>query len=247
MDYHDKLMSLLTTTCLGVLALIITGGVTYGIISILTVIFGDSITESGFIITLIQVIFGQILVFGGVSVGYLYITDRGVKYIPTHIPRGNEIYIIAFSPFIIVMLTSAVGALGNEYGINPSQSSLLELGGNNPDFYLLMIPVMLLTVGPFEELLYRGVIQTRLAESFTPVAAIISSSFIFTVVHTPTYALTAETAAGAILSLSSLFIGAVAFGSIYQKTQNIATVALVHGIYNSLLLLAVYQQTVAAG
>jgi membrane protease YdiL (CAAX protease family) len=244
MDYYNKLIALLTTTGLGVLAVLITSGITLGIISLLTVVFGEGITESGLLLTVIQIVFGQVLVFGGLSLIYLYVTDRGIKYVPTRIPSGNEIYVIAFAPFGIVLLTTTISLIGTKSGINPSQSSLLELGGGNPDFYLLMIPIMLLAVGPFEELLYRGIIQTRLTESFRPSIAIIGSSLIFTIAHTPTYALSAETMAGAILSLSSLFAGAVAFGSIYQKTQNIITISLVHGIYNSLLLLTIYQQTV---
>ena len=107
-----------------------------------------------------------------------------------------------------------------------------------------MIPLVIFIVGPFEELLYRGVVQGRLRESFGPPAAILLASLIFALIHLPAHGFGAAGLAPTAASMAALVGGSIVFGGLYEWTGNLTVVALVHGLYNSILLALLYVVTV---
>ncbi|TQQ83242.1 CPBP family intramembrane metalloprotease [Halonotius terrestris] len=188
----------------------------------------------------IQFFFGQLLVMGGLAAGYLWATGKTISYLNIRRPTLGEGVLILLAPFAVIMVNIGVGIVGMALGIESSPHALAELENISASFYLYLIPFMLLIVGPFEELLYRGVIQTRLRQSFGPVGAIGFASVIFTLIHLPAYGLGSAAPASIAISLTALFGGSVIFGSLYEWTGNLTVVALVHGVYNSILLTLLY-------
>lgn len=188
----------------------------------------------------VQFLFGQLLVMGGLSAVYLWATGNTIDYLDIHRPSLLQGAVVLVGPFVVFSINIAINLAGFAAGIEPAPNVLAEMVSGDPSLVLPLIPAMLFIVGPFEELLYRGVIQTRLTRSFTAPVAILVTSVIFALIHIPAVWGQSTTVPSILLSLVGLFGGAIAFGAIYEWTENLTVVALVHGLYNSMLLVLLY-------
>ena len=188
----------------------------------------------------VQFLFGQLLVMGGLSAVYLWATGNSIEYLDIHRPSLLQGAVVLVGPFVVFTINIVINLAGFAAGIEPAPNVLAEMVSGDPSLVIPLIPAMLLIVGPFEELLYRGVIQTRLTRSFTAPVAILAASGIFAVIHIPAVWGQSTTVPSILLSLVGLFGGAIAFGAIYEWTENLTVVALVHGLYNSMLLVLLY-------
>jgi len=239
----DKLTTAGVATGLGLGAVALTYVIVLPLVFLLRQ-FEVPLPDSPLALTTAELVIGQLLVMGGVSVLYLLRTGRGLSYVSVRRPTLVESLIIVAAPFGIIFVTAIVTQLSLLAGIEPSQHALGGLTGVDPSFYLYLVPLMILIVGPFEELLYRGVVQGRLRESFGPVGAIVLASLIFASIHLPAHGFGSAGVASTAASLTALFGGSLVFGSIYEWTGNLTVVALVHGIYNGILLTLLYIVTV---
>lgn len=190
----------------------------------------------------IEIFVQQVIAFGGVALAYLLYTGRGFDYVKLKLPDLKGVATIVVGPIAVFVLVAILSVIVGQVGIEPAEHQLAGLEDEvDPAFFLYMIPVSILIIGPMEELLYRGVIQTRLREAFGPAEAIALASLIFILVHVPVYALGAAGSVEALVaSLGILFVGSLAFGAIYEWTKNLPVVALVHGLYNSIQFLLLY-------
>ncbi len=205
---------------------------------------GLSLPDSPLVVLSLNFVVGQVLGMGGISALYLWKTGRGIEYVNIRWPTFLESVVIAVAPFVIIVVSVVVSQLSLTLGVEPSGHAIGGLGEIDPLLFLYLIPFMLLIVGPFEELLYRGIVQARLRESFGPVAAILLASLVFALIHIPAYGLGGAGAAATAASLSALFAGSLVFGGLYEWTENLTVVSLVHGLYNSILLVLLYIVTV---
>jgi membrane protease YdiL (CAAX protease family) len=101
--------------------------------------------------------------------------------------------------------------------------------------YTIFLVGNLLFIAPIEEFLYRGVIQGRLRESFGPVAAISITSIGFALGHIPSYwfggsDLISVSVGGALLGIAA---GGFVLGAIYERTESLLIVSVIHGLLNS--------------
>jgi len=195
-------------------------------------------------LTALELVIGQVLVMGGLSVAYLLYTGRGLDYVPIRRPTLVETLAIIAAPFAVIVVSAVVTQLGLLFGVEPSQHALTGMGDVDPQFYIYMVPLVILIVGPFEELLYRGVVQARLRESFGPAVAILLASLIFAAIHLPAHGFGQAGLASTAVSMIALVGGSIIFGGLYEWTENLTVVALVHGLYNSILLVMLYVVTV---
>ncbi len=240
---RDKLTTAGVATGLGLGAVALTYVIILPLVFLLRQ-FEIPLPDSPLVLTTAELIIGQLLVMGGVSVLYLLWTGRGLSYVSVRRPTLVEALVIVAAPFGIIFVTAIVTQLSLLAGIEPSQHALGGLTGVDPSFYLYLVPLMILIVGPFEELLYRGVVQSRLRESFGPVVAIALASLIFAAIHLPAHGFGSAGLASTAASLTALFGGSLVFGGLYEWTGNLTVVALVHGIYNGILLTLLYIVTV---
>lgn len=115
----------------------------------------------------------------------------------------------------------------------PPTSGLGELGVDQPLFFAALVVVAIFVIGPAEELLFRGVVQNYLRLAYSPWPAILIASVLFAVVH-------AVALSGSLLGigvvLGGLTLVSVVLGYVYEKTGNLAVPAIVHGVYDAILL-----------
>ena len=146
-----------------------------------------------------------------------------------------------------IIVGGYVLALGGAFGgsviitilqVDTGTNQAAEMGMENPEVLLLLIPASILIIGPGEELLFRGVVQGRLREVFGPVVGVLIPSAIFAGLHW--FALTGGSATGNLVALGILIGPALVFGASYELTDNIVVPALIHGIYNATLFTLLY-------
>jgi len=122
--------------------------------------------------------------------------------------------------------------------VDTGTNQAAEIGMQNPEVLLILIPASILLIGPGEELLFRGVVQGRLREVLGPVAGILLASTVFAFLHW--FALTGGSAAGNFVALGILVGPSLVFGAAYELTDNIVVPSLIHGIYNATLFTLLY-------
>jgi membrane protease YdiL (CAAX protease family) len=140
---------------------------------------------------------------------------------------------------LVVTLATAIGvSIAVQFlDLQPAENATTAQASGDPTSLLLLIPVMLLVVGPAEELLFRGVIQRRLRERASAPVAIVLGGALFASVHF--IALIGDLSAIAT-TIGILFFPSLVFGALYEYGKNVVVNALVHGLYNSVLLLIAY-------
>ena len=151
---------------------------------------------------------------------------------------GGLVAVIVASLLAEVVVTS----FGSGSATNISSAAAVE----NPVFvYSVFVVANLLFIAPIEEFLFRGVIQGRLRESVGAITAISITSIGFGLTHIPSYwfggsDLLSVGVWGAVLSISA---GGLVLGYVYERTNSLLTVSIVHGLVNTvgigLALLAV--------
>jgi len=154
------------------------------------------------------------------------------------VPSLRDVVVVLAGYALAITGIIVGGFLVSQIDVETGQNQLGEIAMANPGIILYLIPVMLLVVGPSEELLFRGVVQGRLREVLSPVPAILVTSVAFAGMHG--FALVGGSMVGNILVLTLLLIPALIFGTSYEYTGNIVVPALIHGIYNSTIVLFLY-------
>ncbi|ELZ41121.1 hypothetical protein C471_06488 [Halorubrum saccharovorum DSM 1137] len=180
---------------------------------------------------------GQVGAFVGVSLGYL--RWRGLNrediaaYLGIRRPTVVESVIAVIGPVLVLVTALTVSSIVLLVGTEPAQNQGAQMTLENPSIIPVMIVAMLLVVGPCEELLFRGVIQSRARETFSAVPAILLAAAVFA----PAHVVSLSGGVGAMLTtISILFVPSLIFGAVYEYTENLVVVAVMHGLYNSFLL-----------
>ncbi len=188
--------------------------------------------------TLLSLALIQYVAFGSVVVGYTRYRDTTVRaYVAARVPGLKDLlaalggWVLTFG--LVIVLSIIVQFLGVTTGSN----STAEAGMQNPELFLVLIPASFLVIGPMEELMFRGVVQGRLRETFTPVPAVAVSALLFAAVHV--MALTGSLTAR-INTIIILFFPSLVFGALYEYTDNLAVPALVHALYDATLFGILY-------
>ncbi|WP_435183167.1 CPBP family intramembrane glutamic endopeptidase [Halobellus sp. EA9] len=182
--------------------------------------------------------------FGGVALAYLRYRGQGLDYVGVAVPSLREV------AFVIAGYVAAMGFLVvasviiSTTGAEAAPNTAAEIGRQNPEILLLLVPASLLLIGPGEELLYRGVVQNRLGEALPAPAAIVLASLIFASIH---YFSLAGAPRARLVSISVLVLPTLVFGTVYELTDNIVVPALIHGIYNATLFSMLYLTLQFAG
>lgn len=187
--------------------------------------------------------FGVLFVNGSMTfilVGLLYLRyrDLTLEYVRLTVPSLTDLlwagagYVSAFALVVIS------GFILTVFETNPDTTNqAAQAGMENPALLLWMVPLSLFVIAPAEEFLYRGVIQSRLRETFVPAVAIPVTAVIFAAIHY--FSLTGG-AGGRVIAISVLFFPSLVFGVVYEKTGNLVANIIVHGVYNSTLVMLIY-------
>jgi membrane protease YdiL (CAAX protease family) len=139
---------------------------------------------------------------------------------------------------VAALVTSITLSIAVQFlNLQAAENATTSQAQGDPSLLLLLIPVMLLVVGPAEELLFRGVVQRRIRERASAPVAIVLGGALFASVHF--VALVGDLSAIAT-TIGILFFPSLVFGALYEYGKNVVVNALVHGLYNSVLLLIAY-------
>ena len=175
--------------------------------------------------------------FGGVALAYLRYRGRGIKYIGVGVPSLREVAIVVAGYVASFALLMSASVVLTATQTETAPNTVAEVGAQNPEILLFLIPASFLLIGPGEELLYRGVVQNRLGEALPAPAAIVLASLLFAAIH---YFSLAGAPRARLVSISVLVLPTLVFGTAYELTDNIAVPALIHGAYNATLFSLLY-------
>ena len=170
----------------------------------------------------------QGVTFGGVALFYLQARDIGLEFIRVRVPTRRDIAWVTGGFIMILVAVRALSAIIAYLGFDHASNQIIEVGREEPTVFLVLIPLSFLLVGPGEELLFRGLIQGTLRESFHPMRAVVLASLIFAMVHV--FSLQGS---GKLVYIGVVFTLALVLGVTYELTDNLAVPALIHGAYNA--------------
>jgi len=189
--------------------------------------------------TVLSTVLLQGVAFGGVSLLYLASRDVSLReYVGVEAPDlegwmyAAAGYVLAFAAafsliFVVVFLLE----------LTPAQNRVADLGQEAPGVFLVLAVLALLLIGPGEELLFRGVVQSRLRESFSAPVAIPLATAIFAGIH---WSSLAGPVSGRALTVTMLFVPGLVFGITYEATDNVVVPSVIHGAYNATLFTLAY-------
>jgi membrane protease YdiL (CAAX protease family) len=167
---------------------------------------------------------------------YLRLRGKSLAFVRARVPSLTDVVwgLVGYvSAFLLAMALVVLVQLGNAPTAERTDQALLQ----QPEVLLVLIPLSFLLIGPGEELLFRGVIQTTLRETFSAPAAIALASLAFAPAHIVSFA---GSPTALFVSVSVLFFPSLVFGAVYEHTGNLAVPAIAHGAYNATLFGLIY-------
>jgi len=236
-------------------------GLGFGSILLLTIAFSLSL-GAGVQITQVQTLVLGLITVQGIGcpvIAYTYIklrpairaklrevfsysADSDEFEIGVSVPSFREVGIVvlgyASAMGGLVVVATVITTLVSIFGIETATNQAAEVGMENPDVLLLLIPASFLLIGPGEELLFRGVVQGRIRDYFGPISGVAIASVIFAGIHYP--ALSGGSVTGKLVAVSALLIPSLILGATYEYTDNIVVPSLIHGAYNATLFTGLY-------
>ncbi|WP_336025574.1 CPBP family intramembrane glutamic endopeptidase [Halobellus salinisoli] len=238
MPTSDSVLTVLRALLVAVLLSVVGIGVG-GILVVATVlalgVAGVSITP------LLSVILSLALAtgvgFGGVALAYLRYRGAGIGYVGVRVPSLREVAFVVAGYVASLALLMLASVIITTVGAEAAPNTTAEMGMENPELLLLLIPASFLLIGPGEELLYRGIVQNRLSEALPAPLAIFLASLIFASIH---YFSLSGAPQARVVSITVLVLPTLVFGTMYELTDNIVVPALIHGAYNATLFSLLY-------
>lgn len=198
-------------------------------------LIGISVGNQPVLQIVIGVITLQGLGFGSVALFYLSTNDDGFDILMVSVPDLSDVIWITAGLIALFFSLIAINLVQIVFGIESAEHGLIELGSQNPEILLVLVPLSILLVGPGEELLFRGVIQQLLRIRFGIVVGIAIASVIFAVAHVGS--LTGE---GLLPTLLTYIVLSLILGGSYEYSKNLVVPAMIHGLFNAIQFGIVY-------
>lgn len=183
---------------------------------------------------------GSQIGFGALAIGYLLYRDDYRRFVRVSRPTAEDIAWVVALPicFVVIgvvletvldpVLTAAFGSFDGHGTDGKSTSSLLL---STP----LLIPYAFVTLyllfAPAEELLFRGIVQGRLRESFDTAGVVLCGGVVFGLLHTAFGLLTPSIGAAAMLywGIETTVVGWL-WGYVYERTENLLVTSVTHAM-----------------
>ncbi|WP_338740314.1 CPBP family intramembrane glutamic endopeptidase [Haloplanus salilacus] len=213
-------------------------GVGIGLVLVLSVgLVGLGLEPSPATLLVISLVSIQGIAFGGVALTYLRLRDRSLRNLGVRVPSVREVLIVVVG-YAAAFVAAVTGALVvSVTGAPAGENQVAEFASADPTVLLWLVPASILLIGPGEELLFRGIVQGRLRETFDAVPGVVLASALFAGVH---YVALTGGAGGRLVTVTVLFFPALVFGGVYELTDNLVVPSLVHGAYNATLFAFAY-------
>ncbi|WP_336024427.1 CPBP family intramembrane glutamic endopeptidase [Halobellus salinisoli] len=179
----------------------------------------------------------QFVGFGVAGVGYLVVTDQS-DLVPVRRPTRGDLKWLGIGFAALLALYVGSSALLSALGYQGADSVIAQQGSGQPVYFLYLIPVTMLLVGPAEELIFRGIVQGLFRRAYGTRVAIVAASAIFAAVHLSSYS-----GDGLFVTLGTILVLGGTLGVIYEKSENLVVPAVVHGLFNTVQFVGLYATT----
>ncbi|WP_281196122.1 CPBP family intramembrane glutamic endopeptidase [Halorubrum sp. F4] len=172
---------------------------------------------------------GQFAGFLVAVAGYLALTDQR-DLLRFSRPSIREVGIVVGAGVGLLAIQYGTLFALQQIGLSTGQNRAVVPAGDPVEYYLAMVAVSLLVVGPVEEVLFRGVVQGGLRRAFDAAPAILIAGVLFGLVHlsgiegTP---VERWAYVGVVIVLGCVL------GYLYERTGNVLVPGLAHGVYNA--------------
>lgn len=213
----------------------IAGAVVVLVATTILTLFGIDITSRPSIRLLLSTVLLQGVTFGGFAILYLKIRDLDFNFVPFTVPDRRDAVVTVIGTLALLGLLFVASTIISSLGLESAQNQIVTIGQQNPEVFLLLVPLSFLIVGPGEELLFRGLVQGTLRETLHPARAIVLASALFASIHL--FSLTGE---GKIVYIGIAFVLALVLGATYEYTGNLTVPAVIHGAYNAVQFAGAY-------
>lgn len=171
---------------------------------------------------------GQGIGLVGVGVVYLSSRDLPPSYLRLEWPSGRDVAWALAATLGLLATLAVVLVVVELLGLSASEHSTVQSAQDNPQILLPLIPLSILVTGPAEELLFRGIIQTAFVERVGIQGGVVAASVIFALIHLPNYG-----GLDGLPMIGVLFLVSLAFGFVYERTDNLFVPAMVHAAFNA--------------
>ena len=168
--------------------------------------------------------------------GWYAIAVREEPLIPWRRPRPREIGLIVAGVVVLVGANNGITRLFAAADVAIGDNAAVTVGAGEPGYLLTMVGFSLLVVGPAEELLFRGVVQGRLRETWGVWPAILVATVLFGLSH----ASVSGGLAGVVAYMLTATLLGVLLGYLYERTENIVVPAVIHGVNNAVIFAWLY-------
>jgi len=185
----------------------------------------------------LQIVLTELVGFGGATWVVLRLRGRGFDYVHVRWPTLGDVAWMVGGSVLVLALYFGVVVSAALAGVPLAQSQIGVLGEGTPAILLVIAVLSVVLVGPMEELFFRGIVQETMREVLPARWAVLLASVTFAGIH---YLTMVGPLVGKLVLLGSLLVTALVLGTAYERTQNLAVNAVVHGVYNAVLLLLAY-------
>ncbi|SDZ94853.1 hypothetical protein SAMN04488065_1377 [Haloplanus vescus] len=224
-----------------VVALLVAG---IGLATGLVLVFGLSVAlallgvdPSPFVLLVVSLVSIQGVAFGGVALLYLRFRGRSLGSVGLRLPSLRDL-LFAVGGYVAAFVAAISGAIVISItGAPAGENQVSQFASSDPSVLLWLVPASFLLIGPGEELLFRGIVQGRLRETFDRVPGVVLASALFAAIH---YLALTGGAGGRLVTITILFFPALVFGTVYELSENLVVPSLVHGAYNATLFALAY-------
>lgn len=175
----------------------------------------------------------QFVGFLAAVVGYLAVTDEWDVLAVSRPTLRDGALVLGGGLVLFGFQYGALFVLG-EIGLSTGQNRAIVPAGDPVTYYLAMIAVSLVVVGPVEEMLFRGVVQGGIRRAFDAAPAILIASVAFGLVHFPSVS---GTPAERWAYVAVVVVLGCVLGALYEHTENVLVPGLAHGVYNAVIYL----------
>jgi len=174
--------------------------------------------------------------FAAAALVFLRATGNGLDYLRLRMPDSRALGIVLAGTFVLFAYRLAAIVAAQQVGLPLAGNSVTQLAEEGVlTSLLLLVPLSILVIGPAEELLFRGVIQSYLDGAFSRAPAVVLTSVLFALVHLPTTWVATPDAVAVTVTLAILFGLSILLGYLFVWTDNLVVPILVHGLYDALL------------
>lgn len=155
-------------------------------------------------------------------------------------PTLRDLGVMVGGAITLISIILALEFVLSQFGLQPDENVAVVTGRDHPELYLYYIPIVLLLNAPAEELLFRGIVQGLFRRAYGIVPGILAASLLFGLIHS--IALVGEGSAAAYIAIA--IASGLILGAVYEYTENILVPIIVHAIWNILVYLSLYVETV---